>query len=110
MAECRATGSGDDEVEEDLLAFGAPPEVIAQYTDTGTPDLFPVHPRNWQILTAFMAVRTQWTPAPFRGVLGLNYQGVEVALRALQITITPELWRGITLMEGAALEKMNEFE
>jgi hypothetical protein len=80
--------------------------------DEGTDD--GIWPAHVEIVRAFCAVGTQWRltlrPDGF-GVrafwLGLDYTAVKVALEALGVTITRELWQGLTTMEQAAAAAMN---
>jgi hypothetical protein len=69
---------------------------------------------NAGVVTAFTASASQWrtvlvaTPAGLRTrFLGLDYAGVKVALEALQIRLTPDLWAGLASMEQAAAAALN---
>jgi hypothetical protein len=71
---------------------------------------------NWPIVQAFLTVATQWRVAAIGGgfapsmlvFVGLDYASVRVALDALAIEVTPELWRGLRIMEAEACAALNE--
>ncbi|OJU02874.1 MAG: hypothetical protein BGN87_06215 [Rhizobiales bacterium 65-79] len=65
-------------------------------------------------MAAFCAVGSQWrtTIVGAGGVLvtrvvGLDYAGMRVALDALGTVVTPDLFAGIQVMEGAARDALN---
>lgn len=67
-------------------------------------------------MNAFLAVWSQWIVVPVVTALGvasfyysgLNYAGVRAGLKGDGTKITPELWRGIKVMERAARAVLNE--
>jgi hypothetical protein len=73
-----------------------------------------VWPQNSDAVSAFLAVATQWrttlAPGP-RGArlvwLGLDYAAAKVALDAVGIAVTAELWAALTIMELAARAALN---
>jgi hypothetical protein len=84
-----------------------------------------VWPENWETVQAFLAVSLQWRVVSrggggFAGMgggviapmvpmfVGLDYAGVRAGLDAEGITVTPELWRGLRVMEAAACAVLNE--
>jgi len=75
-----------------------------------------VWPENLETVRAFLAVTTQFRVvsvgggfAPSRLVtMGLDYAGVRAGLDAEGFAITPELWRDLREMEGAAVAALNE--
>lgn len=84
-----------------------------------------IWPEHVAIVDAFLKVCSQWriVPrsaggmiSPAGGVIaptiphlvGLDYAGVRAGLEAEDITITPELWRGLRVMEAAACAAFNE--
>ena len=77
-----------------------------------------VWPENWDIVQAFLSVSTQWRMGTVGGgmvpamplFIGLDYAAVRVALDALEIPVTPELWRGLRVMEIEAATALNERE
>jgi len=104
----RATGrAGDeDELERDLVAIGADAAVIGRVAETVRAPELPVLAEVWPTIQAFLAGASQWTVGPAGGVIGLNYQGVDIALRRLQMECTPEMWRGLQIMEATVVEEM----
>ncbi len=92
---------------DDLAAWNAPPEIQAAFAEDDN-DYFSVDPRNWDTLLLFMAVNTQWIPAPAGGAIGLNYAGVDVAIKRLKIKTTPTQFALIQKMERAAVKAMRE--
>ncbi|MGW1423663.1 DUF1799 domain-containing protein [Bradyrhizobium manausense] len=77
------------------------------------------------VVDAFMAVCRQWRTvsaggggvispmggavAPSRPLfIGLDYAAVRAGLEAEAIEVTPELWRGLRVMEDAACAALNE--
>jgi hypothetical protein len=74
-----------------------------------------VWPDNVAVVRAFLAASSQWRSVVAGGGLaparifyvGLDYAGAKVAIDALGIAITPELFVGIQVMEDAAREILN---
>jgi hypothetical protein len=73
-----------------------------------------VWPRNVPAVLAFLAAGTQWrTGIRFAGKMletfwiGLDYSGARVAIEALEIEMTPEIWSGVGVMEVAARDALN---
>ncbi|WP_257195879.1 MULTISPECIES: DUF1799 domain-containing protein [unclassified Bradyrhizobium] len=84
-----------------------------------------IWPDNVPAVEAFLAVATQWrvvacSPGgalgPGGGAIGpsvpiylaLDYAAVRAGLDAEGIAVTPELWRGLRVMEQAAAAALNE--
>jgi len=84
-----------------------------------------VWPENWDIVCAFLEVASQWRVTAVGGggfagmggaaiapvmpmFIGLDYSAVRVGLDALGIAVTPDLWRGLLIMENAACAALNE--
>ncbi|WP_316191311.1 MULTISPECIES: DUF1799 domain-containing protein [unclassified Bradyrhizobium] len=84
-----------------------------------------IWPENIPIVRAFVAVASQWRVVPRSAggmitpmgghiaptipvVIGLDYGGVRAGLDAEGFTVTPELWRGLRVMEAAACAAFNE--
>ena len=104
-----------DHTLEDLQVLGAPAEAIREWKtqfdqqEENTSMTLPADCRP--AVQAFFACATQWNRLVAGDRLlatGLNYAGVREALRFLRIRVTPELFRDLQLMEGAALEAMAE--
>jgi len=72
---------------------------------------FEVMPENWLILEVFLAMSTQWVWTggmdPRRA--GLNLVALPVVYEGLQVSRKkrPEVFRGLKVMEAAALEVMH---
>lgn len=77
------------------------------------------------VVDAFLAVCRQWRTVPAGGggvispmggaiapvvplFIGLDYAAVRVGLDAELIEVTPDLWRGLRVMEDAACAELNE--
>jgi hypothetical protein len=63
-------------------------------------------PANWPALQVFLAAGSQWRLGPAGGFIGLDYQGVEVAIQRLGLEATPEAWRGMQVIEATVVEEM----
>ena len=76
---------------------------------------FEVWAENWETVEAFLAVSTQWRLTPYGGGMGpmliywagLDYTAARAGLEGEGFVITPELWRGLRIMEGAARRVLN---
>jgi hypothetical protein len=104
LHDIRRLGASDD----DLAALA---ERTAARDRTGVP----VWPENWPVVLAFCAVATQWRTVWVGGLeggglmrTGLDYEGVRAGLAMLGIEVTPDLVRGLQVMEHAALEAWSE--
>lgn len=104
-----------DQVSEDLRVLLAPPEAIQEWQtqlNQQEEDSSMTLPADCRpAVQAFLACATQWNRLLAGDRLlatGLNYAGMREALRFLRIRVTPELFRDLQLMEGAALEAMTE--
>jgi len=101
---------GADEAAEDADRFGFPEELVAALAAEKRGE-FEVWRENWDIVCAFAAVLSQWRVVPrTRGghhFVGLDYAGVRAGLEAEAIAITPELWRGLRIMEAEACVVLN---
>ncbi|WP_241648282.1 DUF1799 domain-containing protein [Paenirhodobacter populi] len=72
-------------------------------------DVFEVFGCNWETVTAFLAVETQWRLAIGFGALawlGIDYAAADVAIRRLGIS--DQAFAGVQVMERAALEVFAE--
>lgn len=69
---------------------------------------------NWDIVTAFLSVASQWrVTASATGHMlytGLDYAGVRMGLAAARIRVTPDLWRGLQVMEAEYRSAVNEMK
>ena len=101
---------GPDEAAEDLAAFGVPEEQIAELLPEGNPSgvLFAIWPENREAVEVFLALSTQWRFEGMSGTyFGLDYPGVEAALRMLRIKDRRAVFDDLRAMERAALEELN---
>jgi precorrin-6B methylase 1 len=99
--------------------MGAPQDVVASIRRQlerldGLGEYAGVWPDNAETVRAFASAVTQWRTATlFSGdacsvvFVGLDYAGVRVALDAVGTDITPDLWRGLQIMEAEALAALN---
>ncbi len=66
---------------------------------------------NMPVVEAFLAAASQWRTAGggFGPLvwLGLDYAGAVAGIAAAGIVLTPELWSGVRMMEGAARDALN---
>lgn len=84
-----------------------------------------IWPEHVSIVTAFLAVCSQWRVSPVSQggmmtpasgmiaptaplFIGLDYASVRVGLDAELIDVTPTLWRGLRVMEAEACAALNE--
>ena len=68
-------------------------------------DDFEVLPENWDVVTAFMIVQTQWRYGPSGDRLGLDYGACQVALKASGLKIKfKRVFAGLQVMEYAVLD------
>jgi len=94
---------------EELRRFRAPPEVIAAALREREDEVVAIHPDNVETVTLFAALSTQWRHAGLTGVrIGLDYQAIEPTARMLGITLNPNIFSGLRVMEMEALAAMRE--
>lgn len=66
---------------------------------------------NVQAVTAFLNIDSQFRMTALAGggvlVNGLDYQGARAGLEMAGVTITPDLWGDIQLVEAGAVGEMN---
>jgi len=92
--------------------MGAPEEVIASLERSQADAAFEVWDENWEAVSAFLCVCTQWR-AIARGMdgevywQGLDYAGVAAGLLGSGIEATPRLWGELRIMEAAARNELN---
>lgn len=72
------------------------------------PELFSVWPENAPTLDLFLRMATQWRVAPMGGVIGFDYNALDVVIRRCEVECTPEMFDDLQAMERAALAVMNE--
>lgn len=104
---------------QDARRFGLPEEAIdairsaLSLSAAGEVEVWPEHA---DIVDAFLAASSQWRTSPIGGGmaapvnvfwLGLDYAGARIGIELAGIAITPELWAGVRVMEGAARDALN---
>ncbi len=105
-----------DDVLSELEAWGAPSEVITAQEQSGASvKEIGIWPENWEIVTAFSVIATQWRVAALATMasarihyIGLDYSAVRAGLAGEKVRITQDLWRGIRTMEAAAMIALND--
>lgn len=78
-------------------------------------DDFAVWPENWAAVEAFLFVSTQWRVVPRGGGMvpmqtywiGLDYAAAAAGFAGAGIAATPDIWRGLRVMEAAARNALN---
>jgi hypothetical protein len=105
------------EAVADLRLFGLREEEIAQAAaelGQGEPEFLGIFPENWETVSVFVAMETQWDVAvgPMGGLtrLGLKYPSFETVARNLGVKRKrrPEVFDGLRTMELAVLGAGNE--
>ena len=106
------TAKVDRNVVDGLIAMCAPAEIIAaaQSQLIGEDDDCEVWPENWQSVTLFLALSTQWNVSPAGSALGINYVSIESIMRIFSIKKKKRMtmFDDIRLMELAALSVLRE--
>lgn len=83
--------------------------MLAELAEHGASEEFQVEPDCWETVQAFLRVQTQWRVGGMGGhPIGLDYAGVEAALRMMRVRDKAELFDGLQVMEAAALEAMKD--
>jgi hypothetical protein len=108
----------EDEAVQDARRFGMDEEQISEIRAALGRSIGMafrgVWPVNIPAVAAFCAAGSQWRTtlivaggAIVTRFLGLDYAGLRVALDALGIAVTPDLFAGLQVMEGAARNALN---
>jgi hypothetical protein len=85
-----------------LAAFKAPASLVAEIEAQEEQDKFEVYEENWETVTMFLRLDTQWQWAQ-RTRTGLNYNSVSILLTLFEVENKAEVFDGLQLMERAAL-------
>lgn len=92
--------------------MGAPPEVIEEARRRAQPEeeICWVYEENWKSVLFFFALQTQWVMGGMGGYIGLDYAGVEAAIRLNEVpgNTRKSLFADIQIMELAAMEVLNK--
>lgn len=89
---------GSGQLEGDFERFGIDPELMPRRERLG------VYPENLDAIHFFMRLQTQWTISPMGERIGLHYPSVETAARVLGVSLTPDLFDKVQIMEMTALK------
>lgn len=97
---------------EDAAALGLSDAMMAaMIADAQHDDDVEIWPENEAVFGAFLSVSTQWRAVALADGrvhwLGLDYAGARAGLDAEGVTVTPELWRGLCVIEHAARSAFN---
>ncbi len=88
-------GSGEcKSFDDDLDYWGIPDEQRPE-----KPTEYGVLPENWDAVSLFLALQTQWNVTPSGTRSGLNYTSVRIVSNLRGLKLTPELFADIQLME-----------
>lgn len=94
-----------------LLQANAPHEVIQAAIDhlQNGPNDFHVYSENWQVVTLFLAVGTQWNISFDGQLTGINYTALEAAMSMSNIRkkLRSKYFSEIRLMENAAINAIH---
>jgi hypothetical protein len=99
-------GDGLDAAREDLRKLGVQEGQVAQQLGAKNPT-FEVWPENWPAVQAFLKVQTQWATG-MGGPTGLDYTRVRDGLELAGVSVTPELFEQLQVMEAGALKAFSE--
>lgn len=86
--------------------MGAAQQVVDAVQENSPTRDFEVLEENWQAVSLFMRLQTQWVPL-MGGVAGLNYQSVQWLFTIEGIENQREMLADLHVMEIAALQVMN---
>lgn len=101
-----AGGGVKDEMADDLAVMGAAQQVVDAVQGTSPTQDFDVLEENWEVVSMFMRLQTQWVPS-MGGMIGLNYQSVEFLFRIEGVENQREMLADLQVMEVTALQVMN---
>lgn len=92
----------DGPKDDDLAAFGLPPELTKSFIEDST---CWVWPQNWNTVMLFLAMQTQWRVG-MSGATGLDYAALPVIAKGEGIRLKPSRIAGLRVMESEALKQM----
>lgn len=101
------TGPAKVDSVDDLVAFGAPLEVIAQTQEDENSKTFEVFEENWETVQFFLRLSTQWIVSD-GAFIGLNYNSLDLVLKLFKVKNRAEIFDRIQIMEFSALELLNK--
>lgn len=85
--------------------FGAPDEIIGKIESHD--DDFEVWEENLEVVGLFLRMQSQWV-ANMGGVVGLNYQSLQILFKIYGIENEKQAFEDIQVMEYAALPILNK--
>jgi hypothetical protein len=98
------SGSGEcKDLEADLDFWGIPDESRPE-----KPTEYGVLPENWDAVTLFLALQTQWRITPSGTRSGLVYSSIRTVSNLRGVKLTPELFADIQLMEVTLINTERE--
>lgn len=97
----------EDKAADDLAAFGAPAEIVAQAQTSAGDGLFEIWEENTETFGMFLKLQTQWRVIQ-GGFVGLNYQSVEFLVKIYPVADLPAFMADLQAMEMAALSVLNK--
>ncbi len=103
-----ADSAGDEDVAAAMRDFGADEATIKEWTEPETPHCVEVLKGNWQTVRLFYALSSQWTHTGFGHRVGINYASIEPTARMMEVEMTAEVFRGLQVMEDAAMAAIAE--
>ena len=94
------------QLQEQLQYFRMDAKAITALFEDQAPEPaeFPVLPENWDACQLYLAVQTQWRTGSMGGLIGLDYNAVDVVLRRRHFSDSPVLFEQLQLMEQTTLE------
>ena len=94
-----------DDALADMQGFGAPMEAFAQLAARGekVAEDYLVYPENWDAVTVFNRMQSQWRYAPSGVRTGLDYPAIETVMRIIGIKDAADTFDRMQTMEMAIL-------
>lgn len=91
---------------KEMEKCGAPPEVIEKLrgkSEKKEIENYQIWQENWPVVELFLKSKTQWKHAPMGGFVGLDYPGVESVAKLSGVSLSPEMFFDLQLVEQSAL-------
>lgn len=90
-----------------MRELGAPQDYLDDFIAAHTPEQFGVLAVNGPTVELFLAVSTQWRSGS-GGTVGLDYTAVKVAAEVHGMTLTPEVFGGLQIMERTIVAELTK--
>lgn len=100
-------GSSYSEAINDLRAFGAPDDVIAELETAQRQEDFEVWPENWAYVEMFLRMQTQWRTS-MSGIIGLDYCAAKFMFDVYGVEDHKGMMDALMIIERVALELLNK--